>query len=205
MKVMTHNTTRFKNIRKTLENLSWIIPLLSGLILIISLLTPAGYLKTLYYYFSPWWGGSLDLKSIRFWMWGLWNYTDPSYDYNRSYSTWLPPLHLSIGIMFAVLITILGFLSLIIANRIIKKRSTFDEIGKLCSSCGILLLIICISWVILISFVPYYDILAVLNEFLPDPENFNALFWTYFKPEFGIIGPFISSGLLITMGRFAKR
>jgi len=202
---MTQNIIRFKNLRKSLENLSWIVPLISGLILIVSLITPAGYLNTFYYYFSPWWGSYIDLKSIRFWIWGLWNYTDPYYDFNRSYSTWLPPLHLSIGIMFAVVILTVSILSLIIANKLITKRSTFDEIGKFYSSLGILLLIICVSWVILISFVPYYDILGLLNENLPNPEDLNALFWTYFKPDFGIIGPFIASGLLITTGRFAKR
>ena len=196
---------KFKELRKSLENLSWIIPLLSGLILIVSLISPAGYLKTLYYYFSPWWGSNIDIKSIRFWIWGLWNYTDPYYDYNHSYSTWLPPLHLSIGIIFALLILILAILSFIIANKIIMKRSTFTEISKLCYSCGILLLVICVSWIIIISFLPYYDILAILNENIPDPEDINALFWTYFKPDFGIIGPFIASGFLITLGRFAKR
>ncbi|MFX1557542.1 MAG: hypothetical protein ACFFC9_09840 [Promethearchaeota archaeon] len=191
---------RVQNIRKTLENLSWSIPLISGLILIISLITPAGYLKTLYYYFSP-----IDIKSIRFWMWGLWNYTDPYHDYNRSYSTWLPPLYLFIGIMFTILIFVITILNLIIANKTIMKRSTFNEMSKLLYNCGLLLLIICVSWVILVSFIPYYDILATLIENIPDPEDINALFWAYFKPDFGIIGPFIVSGLLITMGRFAKR
>ncbi|MFW9938879.1 MAG: hypothetical protein ACFFD5_14620 [Candidatus Thorarchaeota archaeon] len=202
---MTDINMKFKVIRNSLENLSWTIPLISGLILIISLITPAGYVNTLYYSFSPWWGSNIDIKSIRFWMWGFWNYTDAAYDYNRSYSTWLPPLHLSIGIMFTILIFVITILNLIIANKIIMKRSTFNEMSKLLYNCGLLLLIICVSWVILISFIPYYDILATLIENIPDPEDINALFWAYFKPDFGIIGPFIASGFLITLGRLAKR
>jgi hypothetical protein len=205
MKEMTDNTLRFKNLRKSFDNLKWIIPLISGLILIASLIIPAGHLHTLYHYTIPWWGSFIDIKSVRFWIWGLWNYTNPSYDFNRSYSTWLPPLHLSIGIMFAALIFIIGLLSIILANKLIRKKSSFEEIGKLCFSIGILLLIICVSWIILVSFVPYYDILATLNENLPPPEDINALFWTYFRMDFGIIGPFIASGLLIIIGRFTKR
>ena len=90
MKEMTHNRMRFKISRKSLENLSWSIPLISGIILLVSLITPAGYLNTLQYYFSPW-TINFDLKSIRFWMWGYWNFTDYSYDINRSYSAWLSP------------------------------------------------------------------------------------------------------------------
>ncbi|MFX0060442.1 MAG: hypothetical protein ACFE8J_19260 [Candidatus Heimdallarchaeota archaeon] len=54
----------------------------------------------------------------------------------------------------------------------------------------------------MISFVPYYEILSILNENFESLEDVNAFFWVYFEPGFG---PFIASGLLILIGRFAKR
>lgn len=180
----------------------WVLPFIGGLIAIISIITPAGFLEV-YYYFEPY-------VPLQFWMWGMWiNSRDYNY-FVTSNTIFLEGAYLISGIISSIVIFCTGTAVVIDAFRVRWKKGSIESRRNLWSWCGILIWVATILWVIQISFTSYYDIMVQLGVWSgysspPSADLFTTPFWFYFKMDFGVIGPLIAGGLLLFTRVLTKR
>lgn len=150
----------------------YVLPLLGGILTIISVVSPTAYLSI--------WG-----VTIYYWMWGL---TTAS-GMGMSAIEFNPELiSLISGIICSVLIIAFGAMMLLTANKVRKSKEINEDVERLWLIMGVLVIILTIFWIV------------IVNIFIPDASIFGTMnsFWGYFNPGFGVVGPFIGAGLTIT-------
>ncbi|MFX1496782.1 MAG: hypothetical protein ACFFBH_04580 [Promethearchaeota archaeon] len=190
-----------------LSSYLWVLPFISGLIAVISIITPAGYLEGGYYYSSE------PYIALKFWMWGMWVNSAveslyPIY-YITSRTIFLKGTYFVSGIISSIIILSASIIVMMDALRVHRKKSSIENRRIFWSWCGILIWVATILWMIQISFASYYDIMVELGVWYgqspPSTDLFTTPFWFYFKMDFGVIGPFITGGLLLFTRILTKR
>lgn len=180
-----------------LKKYFWIIILAAGILTLISLITPALYIRI--HLFS-------DPGTQEFWMWGLYTnrvpgvildtgfiLTDGPFEYGV-------PIFLS-GIIPVILILISSVMLIIIANGIRKDENMIISAGNKLIGWGTTLCLGSMVYLIVISFT-----LGIFVEHL-----FTGGFW-YSSPNmwdltnlgFAVIGPFIGAALALLSGILSK-
>lgn len=150
----------------------WIFPFVGGIFSIISFLTPAAH----FYYQYP-------SYSTKFYRWMLDFYVSNVY-YENGVQTTTIGLNISltgyISITSSILIIISSILIIISANKF-RKRIPYSNI----------------DWLTLALLTVSLTILWMVMKETSTRISFNHSFWGLLSPAFGIIGPFIGSGLEI--------
>ncbi len=175
------------------RNYIWIIPLIAGILAIVSLLAPAAYFNFRFYGYSI-----MD----NLWLWGL--YAAPPYG---SPVEFVPsPLVMIPSIVTTALIALSGILLIVFAAKA-KGRSELLPVRNVSIMAGVLILASEILWLILVPL--FFPIEAYWGTV---PPGMTLTFWTLSYPYyglsisihnvgFGIIGGFIAAVLsFIGMG-----
>jgi hypothetical protein len=168
-----------------------VLPLIGGILTIISTLTPAHY-------------DSTNFDAEFYWMWGLFYYVIPGYDSHIAFLPAEEPHLYTISIFLVGLIPLLlilaDSLALILsgnaakADRIdLKNRETSWILM------GIILIIAPIIYIIGIN-ITWRNLLE--SQLGPLPSDYNI--WSIYNPGFAVIAPFIGAALSI-MGSIASK
>ena len=185
------------------KKLFWLFPFISGILCVIAIVIPSGFQDVVYIFTKE--------RTLNFWMWGLWTSSIPyggmgAY-FNVGNSTFVDLFSLIFGITCAGIILIVGIFVMIMANKMRKNTTLVERHKVLWIISGILILGATIAWMVQISFVNYYNIMVILFRWEsspPPPEWFTSSFWTYFKPDFGVIGPLAAGSLLLFSRLFVR-
>ena len=163
----------------------WIIPLIAGILAIVSLLAPAAYFSFSYYGYSI-----LD----NLWLWGL--YAAPPYGTPVEFVP--SPLVMIPSIITTALIAISGILLIVFAAKA-RSRSELLPVRNVSILAGVLILASEILWLILVPlFFPMEDYWGTV------PPGFELTFWSIsylgmsiriHNVGFGIIGGIIAAVL----------
>jgi len=163
----------------------WIIPLIAGILAIVSLLAPAAYFNLRYYGYSI-----MD----NLWLWGL--YAAPPYGTPVEFVP--SPLVMIPSIVTTSLIAVSGILLIVFAAKA-KRRSGLLPVRNVSIMAGVLILASEILWLILVPlFFPMEDYWGTV------PPGFELTFWSIsylgmsisiHSVGFGIIGGFIAAAL----------
>jgi len=173
-----------------IRNYIWLAPFIAGLIGIISIFFPAGT------------GGFAGYQEYNFWIWGMWVQTG----YTGANTIFLSDIFLIVGIGCSVLTSIFSIIILITANQIRKNSKSIIDTRVVWIACGILIIIINITWAVIITFMNYGAILNNLwSDFFPPSYQYNTIIWLFFNFNFGITGPLFSGVLAIAAGKYSKR
>lgn len=148
----------------------WVIPLVGGILLLLSVFAPASYLIVGSYF-------------THFWMWGLAvggiGFTVTGISFNLQIEVIVS------GLLFTILILICSILTMILAMKIKKGTRKIDELNNFWISSGLIAILSSIAWIIMIESVAA----------MPYPSEW----WGYYNLGFGVIGPFISGALIIAV------
>ncbi|MFX1259862.1 MAG: zinc ribbon domain-containing protein [Promethearchaeota archaeon] len=167
------------------RNYIWIIPLIAGILAIVSLLAPAAYFNLRFYGYSI-----MD----NLWLWGL--YAAPPYGTPVEFVP--SPLVMIPSIVTTALIAVSGILLIVFAAKA-KSRSELLPVRNVSIISGILILASEILWLILVPlFFP-------IEIYWPLPPPYEVTFWSisYYgitilnihNVGFGIIGGIIAAVL----------
>ncbi|MFW9772166.1 MAG: hypothetical protein ACFFEO_08380 [Candidatus Thorarchaeota archaeon] len=181
-----------------LSSYLWVLPFIGGLIAIISLITPAGYIV------------ESEGNSFKFWIWGMWVSKLDRGVVAISNNIFLEGTYLISGIISSFIILTTSVIVMMDALRMRRKKISIENKKNLWTWCGILILIATMLWMIEISFVSYYDIMVEFGAWEnyyspPTADDFTTPFWFYFEMDFGVIGPLINGSLLIFTRILIKR
>lgn len=167
------------------RNYIWIIPLIAGILAIVSLLAPAAYFNFRFYGYSI-----MD----NLWLWGL--YAAPPYGTPVEFVP--SPLVMIPSIITTALIAVSGSLLIVFAAKA-KGRSKLLPVRNVSIMAGVLILASEILWLILVPlFFPMEDYWGVV------PPGFELTFWSMsymgmsisiHNVGFGIIGGIIAAVL----------
>ena len=156
----------------------WILPLIGGLLTLITIFTPAAY------YFEG--NGRLI-----FWMWG-WYDRIGIWSFGLSKGFISDPLILNIGTICTVLIIVgasIFIVNSISAAFIFRKGNRFTKIVLwVWFLCGILLIIAPIFWMVMVQIFPPFSSIPVGSD---PPLNF----WSVFFPAWAVIAPILTGAL----------
>jgi hypothetical protein len=196
-----------RNLKIKFRNYIWIFPFIGGFLCVFSILFPAGYSDVLYYLTKE--------RIINFWMWGFWSSDLPlsvltPTPYKLAKSVFISPTFLIFGITCSSIIAIIGVFIMIEAHKMRNIQSYLEKKNTFLLICGCLLLLTTIIWLVEISFLNYYELLSDLLFWddlgsPPSPDLFKAFFWSYFKMDFGVIGPLIIGVFSIMFQFLIKR
>ena len=146
----------------------WVLPLIGGILLLLSIFAPASY-----------W--IVEPTFIHFWMWGL-----SVFGIGFTVTGIGIALQIEVlisGLLFTAFILICSILTIILAAKIKNGSRKIDELNKFWISCGLVVILSSIAWIIMIESVAL------------DPPNW----WGFYSLGFGVIGPFISGVLIIAV------
>ncbi|MFX0023178.1 MAG: hypothetical protein ACFE9S_12700 [Candidatus Hermodarchaeota archaeon] len=152
---------------------SWIIPLIGGIIALVSLFTPVTTWNPPGE-FSIQWMFQLGLRLESFLEFGLWR--------------WDPGL-LSLSIALSVIIIVCSITHIILIVIYRRSKRSFQKLKKYWILFAVLIALSTLSWIIMMEL--YYNASGYTHwlSYLPN--------WQYYSPSFGVIGPFIGSSLII--------
>lgn len=174
----------------------WLFPGVSGIIIIISLLSPAAYRVLLH---SP----TNELHSFEIiWICDLYGYSTSS----TKSMVWVFPniSHIisSIYMLISILILIIAILFIINAIKLKRERINYLKSKKLWFKLMSFLVILTITWIILMQVFTNTFYRRIYDE-LPYYEYkhlellYKYGFWCSFSPGFGIIGLFFSALIIL--------
>jgi hypothetical protein len=178
----------------------WLIPLITGLLIFISILFPAAYTST-YRYPS---GNLLSIDML--WIWNY--YATFEYQNISLYGEFLNLSHIltSVSVILTFLIIIIGIIFSINAIRIKRKKTTYEKSKKLWIRLSIILVFSVLLWIVLIEI--FSDENIVLRPVYISVNIQRYSFWSYFSPGFSIYGFFLSVlliGLRVTLDKSYKK
>jgi hypothetical protein len=161
----------------------WSIPLLSGILAIIAVVTPVASINTM--------GIS--------WNWWVWNLSVLGVSGLGSESVFITEVDFMIPSLITTSILIFSIISLLLLALKTRTRKldtkNFESISVII---GVLLIGITIYYSVAMD-IAFYD--GIVVEGIPFPAGIH--FWDLFSPSFGVIGPFLSALLaLIGAGVF---
>ncbi len=151
----------------------WLIPLIGGILAIISVLTPVAYFSS----------GGL------YWIWWMWSFSvigGMGYGFENVIISEMDFMIPSSIITSVMIISIISFLSLAIITKKRKLNTRYFELVLIII--GVLLIGITLYYLFAIDSA-FYDGLVV--EGILFPPGFH--FWEELDPSFGVIGPFLSA------------
>ena len=166
----------------------WTIPLIAGILLLISWFTPAAYYK------------GIESEEY-FWMWGLW-YTDSITSRSNTGfflleepAKYMIPIFLS-GIFSAIIILIGSIVLIISANSIRTGRKTTRDFASTWFGMSIIIFVAAIIYIIGID-ITLTNLAEWVMTLLP-PDSYSVPdFWDFYNPGFALIAPFLSGTLVI--------
>jgi len=172
------------------KNYIWIIPLISGIIAIIGLLTPMAY-----YNITEWDEGRMHVE-VYFWIWCLVTMSVSANGYSMSETNFVSDstflFQSLITTVFIVLITINFF---ILTKSAKTKKLKAENFVKSSLISGLLFITVMIFHIIAIDILVYNGI-----DFFGEGASSDGIhFWKVFDIGFGVIAPFLS-GLLVIIG-----
>lgn len=171
----------------------WTIPLIGGILLLISFFTPSAYVSQF---------GISEYD----WMWGLFHYeneySETDFWFNQEPEKFMRPIFLS-GIFSAIMILIASITLIISANSVRVRRKDLKEFGGMWLALGIMIFIAAIIYIIGID-ITYRNFIEqwVIPQLPPDDYDVPS-YWDTYDPGFGIIAPFIT-GVLAIVGAVAS-
>ncbi|MFX1278808.1 MAG: zinc ribbon domain-containing protein [Promethearchaeota archaeon] len=172
------------NLIKEPKDYIWILPFIGGILILISIFTPAYY-------------ASIYSVTEYYWMWGLDYYSVSGYGSQTTFIPFEEPYLYTIPMFLAGLIPLLlilaGSLALIIsANAVRTSRADIKHRENLWIAMGIILIVAPIIFIVGID-------ITTINylEYLmgPAPSGYNL--WDVYDPGFAVIAPFIGAALSI--------
>jgi len=147
----------------------WLVPLSGGILLLLSVFSPASYLI-------------IGPLFTHFWMWGLTvggiGFTVTGISFSLQIEV------LVAGLLFTFFILICSILIIVITIQVKKETRKVDELRNFWISSGLIVILSSIAWIIMIESV------AIAPFHPPD-------WWGYYNLGFAAIGPFIAGALLI--------
>ncbi|MFW9941693.1 MAG: zinc ribbon domain-containing protein [Candidatus Thorarchaeota archaeon] len=168
----------------------WVLPIIGGVLILISFFTPAFYANI---------GGVEEY----YWMWGLWYGSTPIESDTIFMATeeparYMMPIFLS-GIIPAVLILI-GSIFIIASSMLVKSgRIDIRSVENGWIGMGIMMIVASIIYIIAIDITMLNYLEYKIGTLLP---GFSI--WDVYDPGFAIIAPFIGAGLSI-VGSIASK
>jgi len=173
------------------KNYIWIIPLISGIIAIIGILTPMVYLNI-----TEWAEGYLTKQNIYFWIWGFVSMSASANGFSISEDRLIHDSAFLIPSLITTFIIISVAVNLIILTKSTKTKKWDSEIFIKSSLISALLLIgTMIIYMIIIDVIVYNGI----DFFGTGVTSDGFHFWKEFDIGFGVIAPFLS-GFLVIIG-----
>jgi hypothetical protein len=178
-----------------IKNYIWVIPLIAGILLLISWFTPSAYVS------------EMGIEEY-YWMWGLAHASMAGYGSNTLFfpseepSKYMIPIFLS-GIFSAIIILISSIILIISANIIRVGRKNAKNFENLWIGIGITLFIMTIIYVIavditIVNYIENYVIPELIDEGAIPPGEYDVgSFWDTYDPGFAVIAPFLSFVLII--------
>ena len=170
------------------KNYIWIIPLISGIIAIIGLLTPMVYYNLVEYGYY----GILK-ADIYWWMWCLVSMSLSAYGYSDSETKFVSDSAFLIPSIITTVIIILVAVNLFILAKSTKTKKLDTKHFNSSIISGITLIFTMIIYMIVIDAVVYNGV----DIFGQGISSAGVHFWNEFDIGFGIIAPFISGILAI--------
>ena len=172
------------NLIKEPRDYIWALPIIGGVLILISFFTPAFY---------------ANLAGIEeyYWMWGLWYGSATGYGSDTLFiateepSQYMMPIFLS-GIIPAVLILIGSIMLIASSNAVRTGRRDIKNVGNGWIGMGIMIIVASIIYIIGIDITMMNYIEYAIG---PIPPGFDI--WDVYDPGFAIIAPFIGAGLSI--------
>lgn len=178
----------------------WLIPLSTGVLILISLLFPAAY-TSMYRYPS----GNLSTIDM-LWIWNFYaTFTYSSVSLNGEFLN-LSQILTSISVILTLLIIIIGITFSVIAIRIKRKRTTYEKSKNLWIKLLVILVFLVLSWIVMMEI--FSDENIVLRPVYISANIQRYSFWSYFSPGFAIYGLFLSVtliGLRIALDKSYKK
>ena len=173
----------------------WTIPLIGGILLLISFFTPSAYASQMY-------------VSEYHWIWGL--YHTEIYGYSPKTGLWVTeepaeymiPIFLSC-IFSALMILIASIMLITSANSIRIGRKSAKDFESMWIGLGIMIFIAAIIHIIGIditttNYIEKWMIPKMIDEGIIPPGDYDVpAYWDTYDPGFGIIAPFITGVLAI--------
>ncbi len=173
----------------------WTIPLIGGILLLISFFTPSAYAT------------QMGISEYQ-WMWGLFHVDIYGYSpetdffFNEEPIKYMIPIFLS-GIFSAIIILITSIMLITSANSIRKGRKNSKEFENMWLGMGILIFIAAIIYMIGIHITTRNYLKWVISQ-LPSDGYIISDYWDVYEPGFGIIAPFLTGVLAIVGGIISK-
>jgi len=153
----------------------WSIPLLSGILAIITILTPVA---------------SFNMMGVS-WNWWMWNLTVMGVSGLGSETVFISEVDFLIPSLITTSIMILSLISLLsLAAKVRKRRFDLKNFESTSIIIGALLIGITIYYLLAMDSA-FYDGLVIAG--VPFPAGLH--YWEVFNPSFGVIGPFLSAVL----------
>ncbi len=173
----------------------WTIPLIGGILLLISFFTPSAYAT------------QMGISEYH-WMWGLFHTEIYGYSpetdffFNEKPAEYMIPIFLS-GIFSAIIILIASIMLIISANSIRIGRRNSKEFENMWLGMGILIFIAAIIYMIGIHVTTRNYLKWVISQLPPDGYVISD-YWDVYEPGFGIIAPFLTGVLAIVGAGISK-
>jgi hypothetical protein len=167
---------------KVIIKFLFLFPYIGGILIIISLLTPAA---------MRWYHSTVD-DSYILWVWGLLTITEwyhgAGWAWNTTFAYIPDPFILVIGILFSIIIAIFG-IKMILKARICGDKEKDLDITFV--KYGGLIITLITTWMIIVQI--FYS----MTDFLGLGTNFS--FWPNLSAQFGVIGIFLG-GIFSILG-----
>jgi hypothetical protein len=165
----------------------WALPLIGGILTLISLLTPAFY---------------IDQMGIEeyYWLWGLFHVSITGYDSRTAFiatedpSRYTMPIFLS-GLIPAIMIFISSIMLIVSSNSVRKGRTELKNHENGWIAMGLLMIVASIIYIIAIDITMINYAKYQFEEIYGYPPPSLPDLWDVYDPSFAIIAPFIGAGL----------
>ena len=174
------------------KNYIWLVPLISGIIAIIGILTPTAYLNE-----TEWFNGAKLKSDIYWWIWSFVSMSasisEGGYSESFSENRFVSDSAFLIPSLITTFIIVFVAVNLFILAKSTKTKSWDSKIFMKSSLISASLLIgTMIIYMIVIDAVVYDGV-----DFFGTGSSAGFRFWSEFDIGFGIIAPFISASLVI--------
>ncbi len=184
------------NLIKEPKDYIWTLPIIGGILALISVLTPAHY------------ANEFGIEG-NYWMWGIYHLSIPGYEsetvfmLNEDPSQYTIPIFFS-GLIPALMILIVSIMLIASSNTVRTGRTDIKNIENGWIGMGIMMIVASIIYIIAID-ITWMNMVKYIyeQEFGPYPSG-GPGFWDTFNPGFAVIAPFIGGGLAI-VGSIASK
>lgn len=180
----------------------WALPIIGGVLVLISLLTPSHYANEF----------GIDAN---YWMWGLYDLSIPGYGsethfiFQKFFSVKLGPSQYTMPIFFsslipALMILIVSIMLIASSNSVRTGRRDIKNVESGWIGMGLMMIVASIIYIIAID-ITWMNMVKYIYEQEVGPYPPGAPgFWDTFSPGFAVIAPFIGAGLSI-VGSIASK